>query len=750
MSLPLHPLTIRAITPLALSAPALLFFACGGPESYTSTHEQGLEHVKGSCEPEDRPYIHPFMEGLQPGGVVLHDVKDDERGRRYLVGDWASAELEKHPTQHTGIQTMERRKMTAKEREELRELRALRKKTAERVVIAPDLRKKLYSEADHVQHAVNIHLADHPEYEPIIYKLERAIATGQVKTHGDRAEVFQSLLAVQQSQVRELMDKATDMIGSIGGKTLSTCENSPCMDAMLTAHQVELLAEHPLFSRFDMIHPLEENALRGTEVSRGTQMTQFHDANYMGDHNLFSFGVLRAGVLEHGGIDPNHLGFRDWVNSSDRVKQMVNCSNGLCSAVNSFSTVTNHSSGVSGLVMGDLTDDQDPNFTTTSLQRDRSGYGREADLYFWRAANDSNIDDALDNLIASDPHVLNMSISIQTGDAQCKGETSVSRVLNDVFEAGIPTFFAAGNNGTNNNGNCVVEEPGSAMGAFVVGYHTSDRNNDDETDVRYGAINPNSDLGGGPIEGKNRTIIDMTAAGCRRTMFDAAGGYTYNDCGTSFAAPTIAGGAIDLMDFYIDTYSSAIDNPGTLTANLLLMGDRQLGATSSTKLATKFSNRWGAGRFKMRRWDTIGLDWPYQWGSFNTCIDDGEVYYYNLNNGNPISSDVDAFKSVLWFYDRRHAVGTPIDNLDLRLQALENGVWKTKRSSTSTTDEKERIFYTDFSGNRKWRLRISGTDVSTIGAGCGLNSMRAYVAFFFEDSDRDDSNGPSAADVDPE
>jgi hypothetical protein len=70
--------------------------------------------------------------------------------------------------------------------------------------------------------------------------------------------------------------------------------------------------------------------------------------------------------------------------------------------------------------------------------------------------------------------------------------------------------------------------------------------------------------------------------------------------------------------------------------------------------------------------------------------------------------------------------------------AKENKEFLFKRALTSGIDAK------------KIRLRIKGTNVAADGAGCGTNSMLVYWAFFWEDENRDDSDGPSASTVDPE
>lgn len=48
------------------------------------------------------------------------------------------------------------------------------------------------------------------------------------------------------------------------------------------------------------------------------------------------------------------------------------------------------------------------------------------------------------------------------------------------------------------------------------------------------------------------------------------------------------------------------------------------------------------------------------------------------------------------------------------------------------------------------RLRLSGYDVTAGAAGCGSNSMKVYYAWFYEDSARDDADGPDGSRVETE
>ena len=42
------------------------------------------------------------------------------------------------------------------------------------------------------------------------------------------------------------------------------------------------------------------------------------------------------------------------------------------------------------------------------------------------------------------------------------------------------------------------------------------------------------------------------------------------------------------------------------------------------------------------------------------------------------------------------------------------------------------------------KLEIKEFNVTADNTGCGTNSMRVYFAYYYEDTDRDDGNGPGS------
>jgi hypothetical protein len=200
----------------------------------------------------------------------------------------------------------------------------------------------------------------------------------------------------------------------------------------------------------------------------------------------------------------------------------------------------------------------------------------------------------------------------------------------------------------------------------------------------------------------------------------------------------VAAAAVNFIDWYKHTNSDLIDSPGVLFTNMLLMGDRQ--GQSGSYLTSKFDERWGAGRLQLRKFDSSGLDRPDGWDTGYTCIDDEETAVFSINRGSAISSSVDVFNGVIYWYDPRHEDGRSVSDIDMRLKTSSG---TTLRSSLDSYDNKELVFSTNV-GGQSLEVELNGYDVKTDSTICGRNSMLVYYAWFYEDSARNDADGPGA------
>ena len=120
----------------------------------------------------------------------------------------------------------------------------------------------------------------------------------------------------------------------------------------------------------------------------------------------------------------------------------------------------------------------------------------------------------------------------------------------------------------------------------------------------------------------------------------------------------------------------------------------------------------------MRMANAAGLDAPAIWKTGSTCVGTGGTFTVPINSGVALPNAVDDLKAAIFWYDRRHELGTVIDDIDLELHNV--GGSTPLRSSASSWDNKERVYHNAI-GGQAVELRIKGYDVTTDGEGCGTN-----------------------------
>ncbi|MDD9941919.1 MAG: S8 family serine peptidase [Myxococcales bacterium] len=767
-------------------------------------------HLMIEAPDTDQPdvYRHPLRFAQQMAGLSddqvpgLGDAKNSPEGLRYAVGVRLWSEAEGAPSQHaSGLvpvvrraisrQEMERRWRNADPRDLMQaELAQGGRKIGESLqarldTISPpdDAEKPGARDADAPMLEVAVRLA-RPDVESLTTQLQRAVGRGEVDTRDDLGAVRSRLLAQKRAHIARLQAPVAAAIRSQGGK-VELLENMWGLNATLPARFVPELAARQDVARVDLHVRLQPDfaGIDGIDVANGSQITQYNAAGWDGERGLGTLDDVTVAVVETCGIDDEHPGFTE--PSAPRLRgrficepdcqSLTGCSysgSGCCSCDNFDEAhelnCSAHASNVAGLLLGDLTDNQDPNFPGfgTTDQRDRSGYANEARAYIYDVQPGEELGPTLIQAFSHmlgripEPSIANLSGGpkpepvVDADDPFCLGQSVLSRAANDLYEDGILLIKSAGNEEHDVANDCRLTSPAAAIGAFTVGAHTNfvDFQTAGESAVRNDDIGYFSSRGGTDTEGAGRSIIDITAYGCRNVLFDADGGYytytgdfgDYIPCGTSYSAPTVGALAVDLTDWWRTNLDNAIEDPGLLYVNLLLMGDRE---GPSGEMDSGFDGLWGGGRLKARKWDAYGMDSPWYAEAYSVCVDHGETVEFPLNFGLPLPLDVDVAKAVIYWYDRHHELGTAIDNIDLALVRADTGT--PLRESNSITDNKERVFYED-PGGLPLRVEISGTSVTSDLSGCGFNSQRVYYAFFYEDSDRDDFEGPYASEVEPE
>ena len=547
--------------------------------------------------------------------------------------------------------------------------------------------------------------------------------------------------------------------------------------------------------------PSNDQDYGGSFTRLGHQLEQYYSLGFDGggDRNE---EASRIAVMEVGPPDTSHYGFFD-ANLLSRVIDVFGChysfgTGGGASILFSDcqwdapagfgdpSTgddhqLANHATSMMGLVAGDVTNGQDPNIT--SSQEQFSGYAPGALLYSfyddiqkliryygfdlneglepeeWEvviAAMQPSIEQMYASLIGlyRPPEIANIAIGDeQLYDPNCLGQDVWSRLTNRLFESGTLPIVAAGNQNTPTNiDDCRITAPGSAVGAFTVAAHGTYLNQNQTIERFNGYLNGQSSPGGFSREqGGFRSIVDMSAQDMEINNYIFNKGYgSVVSRGTSNAASVVSGAAAVHVDAYRRNIGRLVDDPGILFANLLLMGDRTLealGPFADSRQTTGYNNLWGAGRLKMRMFNHEGMDAPAELVVGRVCVGHEEVVRIPINRAGPIPEDADVLKIVTFHYDRRREEGAFGNGLHIFARSEStnmSGVPNLWSEDTNGIENKHRIFVDNLSAFAEdyLHLGIYGFDVSGTHPTCGVNRTMVYYSFFYEDSSRDDPEGP--------
>jgi hypothetical protein len=205
-------------------------------------------------------------------------------------------------------------------------------------------------------------------------------------------------------------------------------------------------------------------------------------------------------------------------------------------------------------------------------------------------------------------------------------------------------------------------------------------------------------------------------------------------CCTSGATPVIAGAAQLYRDMFITEFSTLIDDPGILYANMLLWGDRTYETIGFS--TSGYSGLWGAGKLRLRA--PVNLDPPSRWATGRTCLPASGEFTHVMTPGGPLSPNVDVMRLVVWWYDHRHDSGTDNDTIRLWIdKRLPPATTWTVHVSTSITDDNRKRYHEDFpASGYEYRFRLDPISVTSDVEGCGSNSAFVHWAYFWEGSDR--------------
>jgi hypothetical protein len=281
---------------------------------------------------------------------------------------------------------------------------------------------------------------------------------------------------------------------------------------------------------------------------------------------------------------------------------------------------------------------------------------------------------------------------------------------------------------------CNIKYPAQRRdGLTVAALHTAPRSAVHElTPLRDASKRGGMDLGmGGFVAGAAVAVADLAAPGCWTYQYFSPpfNGYASNTpspgnfgCGTSFAAPAIAGAAALLRQRWNAMGGNWANNSASaLLTNMLLMGDGWASDAGAFREA-EFDPRSGAGRAHIHYPGVGNLMAPYRWTSFPVTLSEGQGVTYAVGpNSGPESSLITQYKlTIAWFEsDYNNAA-----DIILRVRDSCNG--NVVIAQDTSFDMRKRITLFDADIRGRW-LTYSILPLSIPGGG----TRTVYVADYY-------------------
>lgn len=351
---------------------------------------------------------------------------------------------------------------------------------------------------------------------------------------------------------------------------------------------------------------------------------------------------------------------------------------------------------------------QAPSYSLIAAQEDRTAGAYEAELLLYRV--DSSVSAVVEAVLAasqptsppySDGNADVIVLSLLAGDPDCDNADSEWPDMRDAVDLaqsrGVTLIISAGNATRSASDQCSVNNLALGEAAIVVGAMGDDQatplngraatpmsawnydtqplmgwhwttltNTTNCTDADGDGWCWRSAVGGaglrvgGTIQSGARRRVDVvTPAGSElRERMTAAGVRDWvatSCCGTSMAAPLAASALTSFLDLVAANNYSVSRNPLLIQASLLLQADGTRGnenpGAGPTGNFSGLDPTWGAGRLKMRRFDSQGMFAPWSWGwrtdyiyaNKNSATD--STWFVAVNG--PFSSAADEFAVAL-------------------------------------------------------------------------------------------------------
>jgi hypothetical protein len=561
-----------------------------------------------------------------------------------------------------------------------------------------------------------------------------AVEAEQLKARADAIEVRKSQLAPLQAPVMET-------IRAGGGEVTRSYWLVNAFDARITPELLERLSRDERVERIETFAAGRPDAL--DDMRSAAQIVQLHDGGFTGERpsTRNSTGDIYVGIIDTD-IDMSHPAWNDTAGGSSRLREVWSWD----AAAAAWITVTSsalaapsHGTKVAGVAVGDLMDGQDPAYALTADQDDRTGFAPEASIVFIEESG-VGATAAIEQAVSLSVDVINLSMSF--GSNLCDLGAVSNDAVDEAMLDGI--FFAksASNNGTT-GATCNVGNPGTASGSFTV--NAIDRA---AVPLQSGSVPAGSSSRGGDAIG--RSVVAIAAHTGPNDATAAEVGSTYGLFGaTSGAAPVIAGSAAVLKDHLLSIFSSTLINEvGYQYATMLLMGDGQLESGAIAGAQDGIDELYGVGRLRMRMFTSAGMDAPWRFRLIGRTISDGELasnLYANPDAANvnqPLSSDVERLRTAIYWHEPNVEDATgQAEILFYICNELGNCY-----SSPDEADQHQRILLGNVVGNHTWTMHLNGLSVPDsldTNYHHQLPERKVFVAVYFEDTDRDDADGPA-------
>jgi hypothetical protein len=252
-----------------------------------------------------------------------------------------------------------------------------------------------------------------PEVLAQFVAVELEFARGSVIDEASLTDVRSILHADRAGLIADLQQEPQMTVEQLGGTLIYSCESTPCFVAEMSVKAIAELATHPDVVRISPVTESHAESL-AVSVARGTQVEQFQEAGWLGQGGALS-GRIPIAIIEDTFIHDDHAALRDFQNGPFRIIARYNCANAPnCPMVPDFGGGGNHAIGVTGIALGDITQNQHSAHqgVSTLNQRNRSGVAREAALQGFLATTSAQFVFAANRILGLStdrPRVVNLS-----------------------------------------------------------------------------------------------------------------------------------------------------------------------------------------------------------------------------------------------------------------------------------------------------------------------------------------------------